>query len=357
MTEKTAFITGVTGQDGALLAELLLAKGYVVHGLLRRCSSSNTERIDHLLQETAEFAGRFHPHFGDMTDGDSLRRILQETEPDEVYNLAAQSHVHVSFSTAESTADVNALGPLRLLEAIRSLRLEDRIRFYQASTSEMFGDSPPPQNEQSPMKPQSPYAVAKLFAYWTTINYRRAYGIHATNGILFNHEGPTRGEMFVTRKITRSVAAIEAGLAETVRLGNLDARRDWGHARDFVDGIWRIVQHPQPEDFVLATGTTHSVRQLAECAFREIGVEIAWDGEGIDEVGRDAVSGAVRVVIDPEFFRPNEVHNLVGDASKAQEKLGWEPTISFEELVREMVQADRARIRRGLGDRPASGES
>jgi GDPmannose 4,6-dehydratase len=346
MTEKTALITGVTGQDGALLAELLLAEGCTVHGLVRRSSCSNSERIDHLTREDSEFAERFHLHFGDMTDGDSLLRVLRDTRPGEVYNLAAQSHVHVSFSTAESTANVNGLGPLRLLEAIRGLRWEDRVRFYQASTSEMFGDSPPPQNEETPFRPRSPYAVSKLFAYWHTVNYRRAYGMHASNGILFNHEGPTRGETFVTRKITKGVAEIEAGLRKTIRLGNLDARRDWGHARDFVEGIRRIVRHPEPDDFVLATGKTHSVREFVEAAFRETGVQIAWEGSGIDERGIDAASGEVRVLIDPEYFRPTEVHHLVGDASKAKRVLGWEPTIGFEELVREMVRADRERLHR-----------
>lgn len=345
MTETTALITGVTGQDGALLAELLLDEGCLVHGLVRRSSCPNTARIDHLTCEGSEYADRFRLHFGDMTDGDSLLRILRDTRPDEVYNLAAQSHVHVSFATAESTANVNGLGPLRLLEAIRGLRWEDRVRFYQASTSEMFGDSPPPQNEETPFRPRSPYAVAKLFAYWHTVNYRRAYGMHASNGILFNHEGPTRGETFVTRKITTGVAEIEAGSRQTIRLGNLDARRDWGHARDFVEGIRRIVRHPEPDDFVLATGKTHSVREFVEAAFREIDVEIAWEGSGVNERGIDAARGDVRVLIDPEYFRPSEVHHLVGDASKAKRELGWEPTIGFHELVREMVQTDRDRLR------------
>ncbi|MFQ5730582.1 MAG: GDP-mannose 4,6-dehydratase [Planctomycetaceae bacterium] len=354
MGEKTALITGVTGQDGALMAEFLLERGYTVHGLLRRSSSSNTERIDHLVERGVQFADQFHLHFGDMCDGDSLIRILRDTRPDELYNLAAQSHVHVSFATAESTADVNALGPLRLLEAIRSLRWVDRVRFYQASTSEMFGDSPPPQNEQTPFRPRSPYAVAKLFAYWTTVNYRRAYGIHASNGILFNHEGPTRGEAFVTRKITRAVAAVEAGSRDVLRLGNLDARRDWGHARDYVDGIFRIVQHDEPDDFVLGTGKTHSVREFVERAFSEIGIGIGWQDDGVDERGVDTATGETRVAVDPAFFRPSEVHHLVGDASKARDLLGWKPTIGFDELVREMVQADRERTQERRGGEVAS---
>ncbi|MGE3315244.1 MAG: GDP-mannose 4,6-dehydratase [Planctomycetaceae bacterium] len=344
MTAKRALITGTTGQDGAALAELLLEKGYVVHGVKRRSSSFNTERVDHLYQDPHEKDVRFHLHYGDMTDATNLIRIVQETQPDEIYNLAAQSHVQVSFETAEYTANADALGALRLLEAIRILKMEDRVRFYQASTSEMYGDSPPPQNENSPFRPRSPYAAAKLYAYWMTANYREAYGIHASNGILFNHEGPTRGETFVTRKITRAVAAIEAGLEQKLFLGNLDAKRDWGHARDFVEGMWLIVQQPTPDDYVLATGEAHSVREFAEVAFRQIGVELKWTGKGIDEKGLDARSGTVRVEIDPRYFRPTEVQHLVGDPSKARTKLKWRHQIGFEQLVQEMVEADRARL-------------
>lgn len=344
MTAKRALITGVTGQDGAALAEILLKKGYVVHGVKRRSSSFNTERVDHLYRDPHEKDVRFHLHYGDMTDATNLIRIVQETQPDEIYNLAAQSHVQVSFETAEYTANADALGALRLLESIRILKMEERVRFYQASTSEMFGDSPPPQNENTPFRPRSPYAAAKLYAYWMTANYREAYGIHASNGILFNHEGPTRGETFVTRKITRAVAAIEAGLEQKLFLGNLDAKRDWGHARDFVEGMWLIVQQAKPDDYVLATGEAHSVREFAEIAFRQIGVELKWNGKGVDEKGVDAKSGAVRVEIDPRYFRPTEVQHLVGDATKARTKLGWRHEIGFEELVKEMVEADRARL-------------
>ncbi len=344
MTAKRALITGVTGQDGAALAEILLKKGYVVHGVKRRSSSFNTERVDHLYRDPHEKDVRFHLHYGDMTDATNLIRIVQETQPDEIYNLAAQSHVQVSFETAEYTANADALGALRLLESIRILKMEERVRFYQASTSEMFGDSPPPQNENTSFRPRSPYAAAKLYAYWMTANYREAYGIHASNGILFNHEGPTRGETFVTRKITRAVAAIEAGLEQKLFLGNLDAKRDWGHARDFVEGMWLIVQQAKPDDYVLATGEAHSVREFAEIAFRQIGVELKWNGKGVDEKGVDAKSGAVRVEIDPRYFRPTEVQHLVGDATKARTKLGWRHEIGFEELVKEMVEADRARL-------------
>lgn len=344
MTEKTALITGVTGQDGALLAELLLEKGYVVHGLRRRSSASNTTRIDHLLGDSEFASDRFFLHFGDMTDGDSLVRVLRDSKPDEVYNLAAQSHVQVSFQTAENTADVNALGVLRLLESIRTLGMGDRVRFYQASTSELFGSSPPPQNERTRLQPRSPYAISKLFGYWTTINAREAYGMHASNGILFNHEGPTRGEAFVTRKITRAAAAIAAGLQQTLELGNLDARRDWGHAADFVRGMWQIVQQDAADDYVLATGATHSVREFVNAAFRHVGIALDWQGTGTDEVGIDPATGTVRVRVDPRYFRPAEVHDLVGDATKARETFGWEPTISFDDLVREMVDSDRKRI-------------
>jgi GDPmannose 4,6-dehydratase len=340
MGQRVALITGVTGQDGALLAELLLSKGYAVHGIKRRSSSFNTARVDHLYVDPHEQGGRFWMHYGDMTDATNLIRIVQETQPDEIYNLAAQSHVQVSFETPEYTANADALGTLRLLEAIRILKLEKRVRFYQASSSEMYGDTPPPQDEHSTFRPRSPYAAAKAYAYWITTNYREAYGLHASNGILFNHEGPTRGETFVTRKITRAVAAIEANLQQTVYLGNLDARRDWGHARDFVDGIWRIVQQEQPDDYVLATGEAHSVREFAERAFACIGMKITWQGKGADERGVDA-SGTRRVAIDPRYFRPTEVSALLGDPAKARQRLGWKHTVGFDQLVKEMVQSDR----------------
>ena len=345
MAQRVALIAGVTGQDGALLAELLLSKGYAVHGIKRRSSSFNTARVDHLYVDPHEKEGRFRLHYGDMTDATNLIRIIQETQPDEIYNLAAQSHVQVSFETPEYTANADALGTLRLLEAIRILKMESRVRFYQASSSEMYGETPPPQDEQSPFRPRSPYAAAKVYGYWITANYREAYGIHASNGILFNHEGPTRGETFVTRKITRAVAAIEAGSQQTVYLGNLEARRDWGHARDFVDGIWRIVQQEKPDDYVLATGESHSVREFVERAFAAIGMLLTWRGSGLDEQGVDA-RGIRRVAIDPRYFRPTEVTSLLGDPSKARERLGWKHTIGFEQLVREMVQADRDLLRK-----------
>ncbi len=340
MTEKIALITGVTGQDGAYLAELLLDKGYEVHGVKRRSSSFNTARVDHLYQDPHEEGVRFFMHYGDMTDATNLIRLVQETRPTEIYNLAAQSHVQVSFETPEYTANADGLGTLRLLEAIRILGLEDTVRFYQASTSELYGSTPPPQDETSSFAPRSPYGAAKLYAYWVTVNYREAYGFHASNGILFNHEGPTRGETFVTRKITRAVAAIKLGLQSALHLGNLDAVRDWGHARDYVEGMWRIVCHDKPDDFVLATGESHSVREFVELAFTHIGRTIAWSGEGVDEQGKDAKSGEVLVRVDPRYFRPTEVDNLRGDPSKAKEVLGWEHRTSFSELVREMVEAD-----------------
>ena len=344
MSEKIALITGATGQDGAYLAELLLDKGYVVHGIKRRSSSFNTGRVEHLYQDPHEENVRFRLHYGDLTDATNLIRIVQDVQPDEIYNLAAQSHVQVSFETPEYTANADALGTLRLLEALRILGLGERTRFYQASTSELYGNAPPPQNEDTPFRPRSPYAVAKLYAYWITVNYREAYGFHASNGILFNHEGPTRGETFVTRKITRAVAAIEAGLQDRLYLGNLDARRDWGHARDYAEGIWRIVQQAEADDYVLATGEAHSVRDFVEAAFRQIGVTLAWRGEGAGEQGLDEASGAVRVEIDPRYFRPTEVHRLQGDARKARERLGWSPRTGFEALVREMVESDRAAL-------------
>jgi GDPmannose 4,6-dehydratase len=339
---KTALITGVTGQDGAYLAELLLAKGYIVHGVKRRSSSFNTARIDHLYHDPHEGSTRFFLHHGDLTDATNLIRLVQETQPDEIYNLAAQSHVQVSFETPEYTANADGLGTLRLLEAIRILGRQKITRFYQASTSELYGlVQETPQSEATPFYPRSPYAVAKLYAYWITVNYREAYGIHATNGILFNHESPVRGETFVTRKITRAVAAIEAGTQTALYLGNLNAQRDWGHARDYVEGMWRIVQHASPEDWVLATGETTSVRRFVELAFAEIGRELEWSGDGVDEVGRCSRSGDTLVSIDPRYFRPTEVDLLLGDSSKARTRLGWEHTTTMEQLVAEMVTSDR----------------
>jgi GDPmannose 4,6-dehydratase len=342
---KTALITGVTGQDGAYLAELLLGKGYTVHGIKRRSSSFNTARVDHLYVDPHVSGARFFMHYGDLTDATNLIRIVQETQPDEIYNLAAQSHVQVSFETPEYTANADGVGTLRLLEAIRILGLTDEVRFYQASTSELYGKvQEVPQKETTPFYPRSPYAAAKLYAYWITVNYREAYGMHASNGILFNHEGPTRGETFVTRKITRAVAAIELGLQDRLYLGNLDAKRDWGHARDYVEGMWRILQQPTPDDYVLATGEMHSVREFVELAFAEVGRSIAWQGQGVEEVGIDARSGQILVAIDPRYFRPTEVDELLGDASKAHQKLGWRHKTTFKELVAEMVASDRNAI-------------
>jgi GDPmannose 4,6-dehydratase len=341
MDQKVALITGITGQDGAYLAELLLQKGYRVHGVKRRSSSFNTGRIDHMYTDPHEPGGRFFLHYGDMTDATNLIRLVQEIQPGEIYNLAAQSHVHVSFETPEYTANSDALGTLRLLEAIRILKLENRVRFYQASTSELYGKVQEiPQTEKTPFYPRSPYAAAKLYAYWITVNYREAYGLHASNGILFNHEGPTRGETFVTRKITRGVAAIAAGKEQCLFLGNLDAKRDWGHARDYVEGMWRILQHPTPDDYVLATGTQHSVREFVELAFSHVGVSICWRGRGEEEEGLDEKTGRILVKIDPRYFRPTEVETLLGDASKAQKVLGWTPTISFPQLVTDMMTQD-----------------
>src|SRR5689334_24853483 len=326
---RVALITGVTGQDGAYLAELLLAKGYTVHGTKRRSSSFNTERVDHLFHDPHEAGVPFFLHYGDMTDATNLIRIIQETQPDEIYNLAAQSHVLVSFETPEYTANADALGTLRLLEAIRILGMEKRVRFYQASTSELYGKVQEiPQRETTPFYPRSPYAAAKLYAYWMTVNYREAYGIHASNGILFNHEGPTRGETFVTRKITRAVAAIEHGLQERLYIGNLDAKRDWGHAADFAVGMWLMLQQAEPDDYVLATGESHSVREFIELAFAEVGRRIVWQGTGTDEIGFDADSGKDLVRVDTRYFRPTEVDDLLGDASKAAGVLGWHPTTS-----------------------------
>ncbi len=347
MTKRTALVTGITGQDGAYLAELLLAKGYAVHGVKRRSSSFNTARIDHLYQDPHEGKTDFFLHYGDLTDATNLIRLMQEVQPDEIYNLAAQSHVQVSFETPEYTANADALGTLRLLEAIRILKMEQRVRFYQASTSEMFGKvQDVPQNESTPFYPRSPYGAAKVYAHWITVNYREAYGLHASNGILFNHESPLRGETFVTRKITRAVAAIERGLQSRVFLGNLEAKRDWGHARDFVEGMWLMMQQPQGDDFVLATGESHSVREFVERAFAEIGRQIEWRGAGLDEIGVDARSGDVLVAIDPRYLRPTEVDLLLGDASKAHAKLGWRHKTTFAELVREMVAADLEAVAR-----------
>ena len=340
-SSKVALITGITGQDGALLAELLLKKGYVVHGVKRRASLINTERVDHLYHDPHEPGVEFFMHYGDLTDATNLLRIVQEVQPHEIYNLAAQSHVQVSFETPEYTANADALGTLRLLESIRILKLVEKTRFYQASTSELYGKAQTiPQNEATPFYPRSPYAAAKLYAYWITVNYREAYGIHASNGILFNHEGPTRAETFVTRKITRAVAAIHLGLQDKLYLGNLDVKRDWGHARDYVEGMWRILQQTEPDDYVLATGETHSVREFVELAFAEVGIEIAWKGAAADELGLDRKTGRVLVEIDPRYFRPTEVDILLGDASKAKEKLGWTHETTFHQLVAEMVKSD-----------------
>jgi GDPmannose 4,6-dehydratase len=336
-----ALITGITGQDGAYLARLLLEKGYAVHGVKRRSSSFNTGRIEDIYEEPQAEDPHLTLHYGDLTDSTNLIRIIQETQPAEIYNLAAQSHVAVSFETPEYTANADALGTLRLLEAIRILGLEKTCRFYQASTSELYGKvQQVPQTEQTPFYPRSPYAVAKLYAYWIVVNYREAYGIHASNGILFNHESPMRGETFVTRKITRAVAAIKLGRQDTLYLGNIDAKRDWGHAREYVEGMWRMLQQDEPDDYVLATGETVSVRQFVEWCFDEVGVTIEWRGQGVGEQGFDAATGALRVAIDPRYFRPTEVDLLIGDATKAREKLGWVHATTAHELAREMVQAD-----------------
>ncbi|MGN6817476.1 MAG: GDP-mannose 4,6-dehydratase [Sphingomonas sp.] len=341
MSGKKAVITGITGQDGAYLAELLLAKGYEVHGLRRRASSFNTSRIDHLYDDPHVEGVRLFLHYSDMTDATNISRVIAEIEPDEVYNLAAQSHVAVSFETPEYTANADGVGVARVLEAIRVAGLVDKTRFYQASTSELFGKvREVPQTENTPFYPRSPYAVAKLYGYWITVNYREAYGMHASNGILFNHESPLRGETFVTRKITRAVAAIRHGHQDTLYLGNLDAQRDWGHARDYVEGMWRILQQPEGDDYVLATGETHSVRSFVERAFAVAGMTVAWEGEGVEEIGRCTDTGRVLVRIDPRYFRPTEVDLLIGDASKAKRVLGWSPTTTIDALITEMVEAD-----------------
>jgi len=340
---KRALITGVTGQDGAYLAEFLLDKGYEVHGIKRRTSLFNTDRIDHLYQDPHESGRRLVLHYGDLTDATNLIRVLQEVQPDELYNLGAQSHVAVSFETPEYTANSDALGTLRLLEAIRILGLEKHTRFYQASTSEMFGIAQEtPQRETTPFYPRSPYGAAKLYAYWITVNYREAYGLFACNGILFNHESPIRGETFVTRKITRALARMKMGLQEKLYLGNLDAKRDWGHAKDFIEAQWLMLQQPQPEDFVIATGEQHSVREFVEQSGTRLEMDISWKGQGSDECGIDRKSGKTVVAIDPNYFRPTEVDSLLGDASKAHTKLGWTPKISFSQLIDEMVKEDLA---------------
>ncbi len=342
-TAKKALITGITGQDGSYLAELLLEKGYEVHGLHRRLSRPNTQRIDHLIGES----GGVVLHYGDMADSTRLTHVMRMVQPDEVYNLAAQSHVQVSFETPEYTTDVDALGTLRLLEAIRLLDMADRVRFYQASTSELFGKvAEIPQNERTPFYPRSPYGVSKLYAYWITVNYREAYGMYACNGVLFNHESPRRGGMFVTRKVTRAAARMAHGVQKRLYLGNLEARRDWGHAKDYVDAIWRILQQDEPEDFVVATGKIHTVRQVCEMAFGYTGVDLRWEGEGLEEKGYDRKTGDLLVEVDPRFFRPAEVHFLQGDASRAREKLGWTPRYSVREMIEEMMEHDLALARK-----------
>ncbi|MEQ8407145.1 MAG: GDP-mannose 4,6-dehydratase [Gammaproteobacteria bacterium] len=345
MKQKTALITGVTGQDGSYLAELLLEKNYIVHGIKRRASSFNTERIDHIYQDPHTRKANFKLHYGDLSDTSNLVRIIQETQPDEIYNLGAQSHVAVSFENPEYTADVDALGTLRILEAIRILGLEKKTRFYQASTSELYGlVQETPQSENTPFYPRSPYAVAKLYAYWITVNYREAYGMYACNGILFNHESPRRGETFVTRKITRGLANISQGLEDCLYMGNLDAMRDWGHAKDYVRMQWMMLQQEQAEDFVIATGVQYSVRQFIESTASVLGMKIDWEGEGIDEIGY--LNGKVAIKIDPRYFRPTEVQSLLGDARKAKEKLGWVPEITLDEMISEMALHDLAEARK-----------
>lgn len=342
---RTALITGITGQDGAYLAEFLLNKGYIVHGVKRRSSSFNTERIDHLYKDPHDRNVNFFMHYGDLTDSTNLIRIVQETKPDEIYNLAAQSHVQVSFETPEYTANSDAVGTLRLLEAIRILGLEKKTRFYQASTSELFGKVQEiPQKETTPFYPRSPYAAAKLYGYWITKNYREAYGMFTCNGILFNHESPIRGETFVTRKITMAVARIKKGSKEKLYLGNLDAKRDWGFAGDYVESMWLMLQQDEPDDYVVATGKTHSVREFVDLAFREVGIDIEWQGNGVDEKGVNAANGDVLIEIDARYFRPTEVDILIGDPSKAREKLGWEAKVGFEELVKMMVEGDMGKL-------------
>ncbi|MBK6951233.1 MAG: GDP-mannose 4,6-dehydratase [Crocinitomicaceae bacterium] len=341
MAQKVALITGITGQDGAYLAELLLEKGYIVHGVKRRSSLFNTDRIDHLYQDKHEKNVNLFLHYGDLTDSTNLIRIVQETRPDEIYNLAAMSHVHVSFETPEYTANADGIGTLRLLEAIRILKMEKQVKFYQASTSELYGKVvETPQSETTPFYPRSPYAVAKLYAFWIVKNYREAYDMFACNGILFNHESPMRGETFVTRKITRAAAKIKLGLQKKLYLGNLDAKRDWGHAKDYVEGMWLMLQQDKPDDFVLATGETHPVREFVDKAFKEAGIEIRWEGTGVDEKGYNKATNEIIVEVDEKYFRPTEVELLLGDPSKAKKELGWKPTYTFDALVKEMMQAD-----------------
>ena len=345
---RTALITGITGQDGSYLTRLLIKKGYHVFGIKRRSSSFNTQRIEDIYEDIHVESKNLTLFYGDMTDATNLIRVVQETRPDEIYNLAAQSHVQVSFETAEYTANADGIGTLRLLEAMRILKLGNKTRFYQASTSELYGKvQETPQSETTPFYPRSPYAAAKLYAYWITVNYREAYGYHASNGILFNHESPVRGETFVTRKITRAVAAIAHGKEDCLYLGNIDARRDWGHARDYVEAMWMMLQQDQPDDYVLATGETHSVREFAEKSFAEAGVVLRWQGEGVAETGIDDATGRTLVRIDPRYFRPTEVDLLLGNPAKARRVLGWRHTTSFNDLVREMVQADLARVAAG----------
>jgi len=344
---KVALITGITGQDGAYLARLLLEKGYVVHGIKRRSSSFNTERIDDIYEDPHLPDARMFLHYGDMTDSLNLLRVIAQVQPQEIYNLGAQSHVQVSFETPEYTANADGVGMLRILEAVRILNLVDKVRVYQASTSELYGlVQEVPQRETTPFYPRSPYGVAKLYAYWIVVNYREAYGMHASNGILFNHESPLRGETFVTRKISRAVAAIELGMQDKLYMGNLDARRDWGHARDYVRGMWLMLQQDQPDDYVLATGENHSIREFVERAFSEVGRTIEWTGAGLEEVGRDARTGQELVAVDPRYFRPTEVEQLIGDPGKARQKLGWRHEVGFEELVREMVACDLETVKR-----------
>jgi len=338
---KVALITGITGQDGAYLAELLLSKGYIVHGIKRRSSLINTDRVDHLYQDIHKKDVKFYLHHGDMTDATNLIRIIQETQPDEIYNLAAQSHVQVSFDTPEYTANSDALGTLRMLEALRILGLTKKTKFYQASTSELYGKvQETPQKETTPFYPRSPYAAAKIYAYWITVNYREAYGIFACNGILFNHESPIRGETFVTRKITRAVARIKLGLEDNLYLGNIDSKRDWGYAGDYVEAMWLMLQQEIPEDFVIATGETRSVREFVEVAFENVGIQIKWQGQGVEEKGIDIATGKILVHIDPRYFRPTEVDLLLGDPTKARAKLGWKAKVTFPELVSKMVAED-----------------
>lgn len=347
MTEKTALITGVTGQDGAYLSRLLLEKGYTVHGVKRRSSSFNTERVDPIYQDPHIPGTKFLLHYGDLTDSTNLIRLIQSIQPTEIYNLGAQSHVAVSFETPEYTANSDAIGTLRILEAIRILGMEKTCRFYQASTSELFGKvQEVPQKETTPFYPRSPYGAAKLYAYWITVNYRESYGMHASNGILFNHESPLRGETFVTRKITRAVAAINLGRQDCLYLGNLEALRDWGHAKDYVEGMWRILQQDEADDYVLATGEMHSVREFVELAFNHVGTKIEWEGSGVDEIGKDAKTGKTIIRVDPKYFRPAEVDQLLGDPTKAKTKLGWEHSVTFPELVEEMVREDLKAVAR-----------